>query len=284
MDSIQRVGVVGAGTMGSGIAQVCAVSGLDVVLLDISQDAVSRGIELLASSLENRVQKGAMKAVQKDEALAKIRGTTRYDDFKNVQLVIESATEEPRIKLDLMTHIEEAIRADTLIASNTSSISITQLAAALRKPERFIGLHFFNPVPTMALVEVIRGLQTSDHTHERIIKFARSLGKNPVAVANRPGFVVNRILIPMVNEAIFAVQEKLASVEDIDAAMQLGGGHPVGPLRLADIVGLDVVLAVMEVLQSSFGDSKYRPAPLLREMVQAGHLGRKSGRGFFSYS
>ncbi len=283
MKQFKRIGVIGAGTMGNGIAQVCASAGLQVVLVDVSRDSVAHGVAALTAGLERLERKGFLAASQKVESLARVHGTTRYEDLKDVDVVIESATENPSLKLDILGQAERVVPADALIGSNTSSISITQLAAVLGRPERFIGLHFFNPVPTMALVELIPGLQTSDGTRARAAVFASTIGKTPIVVRNSPGFVVNRILIPMLNEAIFAIQEKLGSVDDIDTAMQIGGGHPIGPLRLADLVGLDVVLAIMEVLQSSFGDPKYRPAPLLREMVQAGHLGRKSGQGFFSY-
>ncbi|SEK13195.1 MULTISPECIES: 3-hydroxyacyl-CoA dehydrogenase NAD-binding domain-containing protein [unclassified Variovorax] len=283
MTDVQCVGVVGAGTMGSGIAQVCAAAGLDVVLLDVSEAALERGVAAIAASLDKRVQKGALSAQEKQATLQRLQTTIRYEDLARVQIAIETATEQPQLKFELLRRMESALPSHALIGSNTSSISITQLAAALREPSHLVGLHFFNPVPAMALVEVIRGLQTSEDAYDRAMVFARALGKTPIPVANRPGFVVNRILIPMVNEAIFAVQERLGSVDDIDTAMQIGGGHPIGPLRLADVVGLDVVLAVMEVLQGSFGDNKYRPAFLLREMVQAGLLGRKTGQGFYKY-
>lgn len=283
MTNVQCVGVVGAGTMGSGIAQVCAAAGLDVVLLDVSEAALERGVAAIAASLDKRVEKGALSAQEKQATMQRLQATIRYEDLARVQIAIETATEQPQLKFELLRRMESALSSHALIGSNTSSISITQLGAALREPSRLVGLHFFNPVPAMALVEVIRGLQTSEDTYDRAMVFARALGKTPIPVANRPGFVVNRILIPMVNEAIFAVQERLGSVDDIDTAMQIGGGHPIGPLRLADVVGLDVVLAVMEVLQGSFGDNKYRPAFLLREMVQAGLLGRKTGQGFYKY-
>jgi len=280
---IEHIGVIGAGTMGNGIAQVCAMAGLQVVLIDISEESLRRGMEALAAGLARSERKGVLTARQKEEVYARVRGGTSYADLREAQLVIETATENPRVKFDILRKVEELVSDTALIGSNTSSISITQMASVLRRPERFIGLHFFNPVPSMALVEVIRGLQTSDETHARTVAFAAAIGKTPISVRNSPGFVVNRILCPMVNEAIFAVQENLGSVADIDTAMQIGGGHPIGPLSLADLIGLDVLLAIMEVLQTSFGDPKYRPAPLLREMVQAGRLGRKTGQGFFAY-
>lgn len=281
--NIKRVGVIGAGTMGSGIAHVCATFGMHVTLVDVSEAAVERGMAALSEGFSRHEKKGNLTTEQKLEALSRVRGSTRYEDVKDAHIVIETATENPKIKFEILRQIEEVVAHDALIGSNTSSISITQMAAVLRHPERFIGLHFFNPVPAMTLVEVIRGVKTSDETHLQTMSFANAIGKSPISVLNSPGFVVNRILCPMVNEAIFAVQEKLGTLDDIDAAMQIGGGHPIGPLRLADLIGLDVLLAIMEVLQASFGDSKYRPALLLREMVQAGQLGRKTGQGFFAY-
>ena len=281
---IERIGVIGAGTMGNGIAQVCAVAGIQVVMVDISDEAVQRGVKTLSGSLDRLVKKEKLSAEQKDAALALVTGTTDYAQLKDAQIVIEAATENPDLKLRILRQVEAIVGADTVIASNTSSISITQLAAVLDKPERCIGLHFFNPVPLMGLLEVIRGLQTSDATHALAAAFAQAVGKTPVTVKNSPGFVVNRILCPMINEAIFVLQEGLATAEDIDAGMKLGCNHPIGPLALADLIGLDTMLSIMEVFHEGFGDTKYRPAPLLREMVQAGRLGRKTGRGFYSYA
>ncbi|MCE1184327.1 3-hydroxybutyryl-CoA dehydrogenase [Zoogloea sp.] len=281
---INKIGVIGAGTMGNGIAQVCAAAGKQVVMVDISADAVARGLKTLAGSLDRLVKKEKISAADKDATLARIQGSTAYADLADVDLVIEAATENESLKLRILKDIEAVVRPDAIIASNTSSISITRLAAALQHPARAIGMHFFNPVPLMALVELISGLQTAESTIEASRAFALAVGKTPVAVKNSPGFVVNRLLCPMINEAIFVYQEGLASAADIDEAMKLGCNHPIGPLALADMIGLDTMLSVMEVFYQGFNDSKYRPAPLLREMVDAGYLGRKSGQGFYSYS
>jgi 3-hydroxybutyryl-CoA dehydrogenase len=281
--SITTVGIIGAGTMGNGIAQACATSGLQVVMVDISDAAVAKGIATVASSLERLLKKEKITAAERDAALARIKGSTRYDDLKIAQLVIEAATENYDLKVKILKQIDAIVPADVIVASNTSSISITKLAAVTSRPDRFIGMHFFNPVPMMALVEIIRGLQTSDATHDAVHAMAKALGKSPITVKNAPGFVVNRILVPMINEAFFVLSEGLATPEDIDAGMKLGCNQPIGPLALADMVGLDVCLAVMEVYLSEFGDSKYRPCPLLREMVAAGRLGRKTGRGVYPY-
>jgi len=279
---MQRVGVVGAGTMGNGIAQACAVAGVDVVMVDVARDAVDRGLAAIDGSLERLQKKDKIGGDARKAALARVRGTTAYADLGDVQLVIEAATENVELKLRILRDID-ALAQKSIIASNTSSISITALAAVLRRPERFLGMHFFNPVPMMALVELIRGLQTSDATLDAVCEFAQRLGKTPIVVKNSPGFVVNRILCPMINEAVFALAEGLASPEDIDNGMRLGCNHPIGPLALADMIGLDVVLAVMNVFYTDFNDPKYRPAPLLKEMVAAGYLGRKTKRGFYRY-
>ena len=265
--SITTVGIIGAGTMGNGIAQACATSGIQVVMVDISEAAVAKGIATVASSLERLLKKEKITAADRDAALARIKGSTSYDD----------------LKVKILKQIDAIVPADVIVASNTSSISITKLAAVTSRADRFIGMHFFNPVPMMALVEIIRGLQTSDATHDAVHAMAKALGKTPITVKNAPGFVVNRILVPMINEALFVLSEGLATPEDIDAGMKLGCNQPIGPLALADMVGLDVCLAVMEVYLSEFGDSKYRPCPLLREMVAAGRLGRKTGRGVYQY-
>lgn len=281
--SIQTVGIIGAGTMGNGIAQACAVAGIAVVMVDISDAAVAKGIATVGSSLDRLIKKEKMTAAEKDAALARIKGSTRYEDLASAQLVIEAATENFDLKVKILKQLDSMLPAEVLIASNTSSISITKLAAVTSRPERFIGMHFFNPVPMMALVEIIRGLQTSDATHAAVQALAVALGKSPITVKNAPGFVVNRILVPMINEALFVLAEGLATPEDIDAGMKLGCNQPIGPLALADMIGLDVCLAVMEVYLNEFGDSKYRPCPLLKEMVAAGRLGRKTGRGVYSY-
>jgi 3-hydroxybutyryl-CoA dehydrogenase len=281
--SIKTVGVIGAGTMGNGIAQVCVVAGLAVVLIDVSDAAIQRGLDALRSSLERQVKKGTVTAADRDAALRRVTGSTTYTDLKRTDLVIEAATENVELKLRILKQVDDIIDAETIFATNTSSISITQLAAVVSHPERFIGMHFFNPVPVMGLLELIRGLQTSDDTHRLAVDFAQAIGKSPVTVRNSPGFAVNRILVPMINEAIFVLQEGLATAEDIDSGMKLGCNHPIGPLALADLIGIDTLLAVMQVFYEGFNDPKYRPAPLLKEMVAAGRLGRKSGHGFYSY-
>ena len=281
--SIQKAGVIGAGLMGSGIAQACAASGIDVTMVDVNDAAIQRGMDTVSRSLERLVKSEKLKPADKDAALARIKGTVRYDDLKGLPLVVEAATENVELKLRILRQVDSLIDAGAVIATNTSSISITQLATVVSHPERFIGIHFFNPVPVMALVELIRGLQTADETHAVAEAFVKALGKTPISVKNSPGFVVNRILCPMLNEAIQVLQEGLASAEDIDAGMRLGCNHPIGPLALADLVGLDTLLAVMNVFYEGFNDPKYRPALLLREMVEAGYLGRKSGRGFYRY-
>ena len=279
-----RIGVIGAGTMGNGIAQVCAQAGLQVRMVDIADAAVQRGLTTVSKSLDRLVAKDKISAAEKDAIVGRIAGGTDYAALKDCDLVIEAATENLALKLKILKQLDELLGEKVVIATNTSSISITQLAAVVRNPGRFIGMHFFNPVPLMGLVELIRGLQTEDATHDLSHAFVRHIGKTPVTVRNSPGFVVNRILCPMINEAIFVLQEGLASAEDIDAGMRLGCNHPIGPLALADMVGLDTMLAVMEVFYEGFNDPKYRPAPLLKEMVAAGRLGRKNGRGFYSYA
>jgi len=283
MGDISTVGVIGAGTMGNGIAQACAVAGIDVVMVDVAEAAVQRGLGAIGGSLDRLVKKEKLTADAKGQALARVRGTTDYAALATVDLVIEAATENLDLKLRILRDVEARAKADALLASNTSSISITSLAAVTSRPDRFLGMHFFNPVPMMALVELIRGLQTSDATVATAKAFAERLGKSPIVVKNSPGFVVNRILCPMINEAIFALQEGLATAEDIDNGMKLGCNHPIGPLALADMIGLDVMLAVMNVFYADFNDPKYRPAPLLKELVAAGYLGRKTKRGLYRY-
>ena len=283
MSSIQTVGIIGAGTMGNGIAQACAVSGIRVVMVDVAQAAVDKGLATVAGSLDRLIKKEKLTAEGKATALALIKGSTSYDDLKGAQLVIEAATENEGLKVKILQQLDGILAPEVIVATNTSSISITKLAAATQRADKFIGMHFFNPVPMMALVEIIRGLQTSDATHDAVKALAEALGKSPITVKNAPGFVVNRILVPMINEAFFVLAEGLATAEDIDAGMKLGCNQPIGPLALADMIGLDVCLAVMEVYLKEFGDSKYRPCPLLKEMVAAGRLGRKTGRGVYSY-
>ena len=281
--TLQHIGVIGAGTMGNGIAQVCAVAGFQVTLIDIAQSALQKALATVGKNLDRQVAKGSLSQEQKLAALDKINTSTDYASLHGVQLVIEAATENLELKLRLLQQAAAQVSAECVIASNTSSLSITQLAASVSHPERFIGLHFFNPVPVMALIEVIRGLQTSDATHALALDMAQRLGKTAITAGNRPGFVVNRILVPMINEAVLVLQEGLASAEDIDAGMRLGCNQPIGPLALADLIGLDTVLAILEAFYDGFNDSKYRPAPLLKEMVAAGYLGRKTGRGFHVY-
>ena len=283
MNSVRVVGIVGAGTMGNGIAQSCAVAGIQAVMVDISEAAVSKGLATVAGSLDRLVKKEKIGEADKAAALARITGSTDYAALKTAQIVIEAATENVDLKVRILQQLDALVAPDVIIASNTSSISITRLAATTSRADRFIGMHFFNPVPMMALVEIIQGLQTSDATHDTVKALAEALGKSPITVKNAPGFVVNRILVPMINEAFFVLAEGLATPEDIDSGMKLGCNQPIGPLALADMIGLDVCLAVMEVYLAEFGDSKYRPCPLLKEMVAACRLGRKSGRGVYGY-
>ncbi|WP_321792906.1 3-hydroxybutyryl-CoA dehydrogenase [Caballeronia sp. J97] len=280
---IQTVGIVGAGTMGNGIAQVAAVAGFKVVLIDVTDAALAKGIATLTGSLERLVSKDKLEASARDAALKRIETSTDYARLTEADIVIEAATENAELKNRILKQIEGAARADAIIASNTSSISITALAATLATPERFIGMHFFNPVPLLQLVEVIRGVQTSDETASAVRELTEKLDKSPIGVRNSPGFVVNRILVPMINEAFFVLYEGVASPEEIDAGMKLGANHPIGPLALADLIGLDVCLSVMDVFLKDFGDSKYRACPLLRELVSAGRLGRKTKRGVYQY-
>ncbi|MNZ57743.1 putative 3-hydroxybutyryl-CoA dehydrogenase [compost metagenome] len=282
--NLQNIGVIGAGTMGNGIAQVCALAGFNVTLLDISESALQKAVATVGKNLDRQIAKQTLTPEQKQATLDKIRTSTDYSVLHDAQLVIEAATENLDLKLRVLQQIAAQVSSECVIASNTSSLSITQLAASVSQPERFIGLHFFNPVPVMGLIEVIRGLQTSDATHALALDMATRLGKTAITAGNRPGFVVNRILVPMINEAILVFQEGLASAEDIDAGMRLGCNQPIGPLALADLIGLDTLLSILEAFYDGFNDSKYRPAPLLKEMVAAGYLGRKTGRGFHAYA
>jgi 3-hydroxybutyryl-CoA dehydrogenase len=279
-----RIAVVGAGTMGHGIGQAFAVAGIDVVMTDVAQAQLERAAAAISSSLDHLVRKGTMSAEQKAQAVARIRSTTDLAAVRDCGLIVEAATESLELKLKIFEQLDELAAPGAVLASNTSSISITRLAAATGRPAQVIGMHFFNPVPVMALVELIRGLQTSAPTYAAVEALTKRIGKSPVQVKNSPGFVVNRLLCPMINEAVLALAEGLASAEQIDEAMKLGANHPLGPLALCDLIGLDVELAVMQVLYEGFKDPKYRPAPLLVEMVEAGYLGRKTKRGFFSYA
>lgn len=278
-----RIGVIGAGTMGNGIAQVCAQAGLQVRMVDIADAAVQRGLSTVSKSLDRLVAKDKISAAEKDAIVGRIAGGTDYAALKDCDLVIEAATENLALKLKILKQLDELLGETVVIATNTSSISITKIAAATKRPSQVIGMHFFNPVPVMQLVEVIRALQTDDATCDAVLEAARKVGKTPHLVKDSYGFVVNRVLIPMINEAINCLYEGLAGPDDIDDVMKLGANHPIGPLALADLIGLDVTLNVMETLYQGFEDSKYRPSPLLKQMVDAGYLGRKSGRGFHKY-
>jgi 3-hydroxybutyryl-CoA dehydrogenase len=281
---IQRVSVIGAGQMGSGIAQVAAQSGLHVTLVDVDEARVNKGLQTIEKQLGRQVEKGRLTAEQKEEILGRLHPMTDLAAaVAEVDLVVEAVVENKRVKEDLFRQLDEHAPAHAILATNTSSLPITEIAAATKRPEKVIGMHFMNPVPVMKLVEVIRGLATSDETFHVVDRLARQMGKTPVEVKDFPGFVSNRVLMPMINEAIYAVYEGVATPEAIDEVMKLGMNHPMGPLTLADFIGLDTCLYIMETLYEGFGDSKYRPCPLLRKYVAAGWLGRKSGRGFYVY-
>ncbi|UCG61563.1 MAG: 3-hydroxybutyryl-CoA dehydrogenase [Candidatus Zixiibacteriota bacterium] len=283
VQDIKQVTVIGSGTMGNGIAQVFALTGYSVNLIDIKQEFLDKAVAVISKSIDRFIKKEIVTEEQKKEAMARIKTSTDLKVAKDSQLVIEAVTEDLGIKLEIFGKLEGICLPETIFASNTSSLPITKLASATKRPEQFIGMHFMNPVPMMKLVELIRGIATSDETTELIKELAQAVGKTPVEVNDYPGFVANRILLPMINEAAFALMEGVATVEAIDEVMKLGMAHPMGPLTLADFIGLDVCQAILEVMHEGLGDPKYRPCPLLKKMVQAGYLGRKSGRGFYTY-
>jgi 3-hydroxybutyryl-CoA dehydrogenase len=283
VEDVKKVGVVGAGTMGSGIAQVCASNGRDVVLLDISDSSLERGMSTIKNSLTRFVKRGEINEDDSNSILARIKSTTKFEDLGGVDLVIEAIFEEMSLKKETFKKLDSFTHPDIILATNTSSLPIVQIAVSTKRPDKVVGMHFFNPVPVMRLVEIIKTLATSDEVVQFAYDFSIALGKEPVKTRDAPGFIVNRILIPMLNESVFALEEGVGTPEDIDKAMKLGTNQPIGPLALIDLIGLDVTLNVMDTLYEEFQDTKFRAAPLLRQMVRAGWLGRKTGRGFYEY-
>ncbi len=284
LEDIKKIGVCGAGTMGHGIAQVCAQAGYEVIVREINEEALNRGISMIEKNLNRAVSKGKITEDDKKAIMGRIKGTTNLEDFADVDFFIEAVVELEDVKKEVFEAVDKIVRPEVILATNTSSISITKIASWTSRPEKVIGMHFMNPVPVMKLIEVIKGLQTTDETADLVVKLSEKLGKVPVVINDSPGFVSNRVLMPMINEAIFALYEGVGSPEDIDTIMKLGMNHPMGPLALADLIGLDTCLYILNVMYEAFGDPKYRPCPLLVKMVDAGYLGRKTGRGFYDYT